>query len=88
MLFWGFGILSIVYEENIEDFVLPINLAIEYLTEASIRPLSKSQWEKTFKKKSEDEKEKEEKSRTMQLIKIGKFDVKYLKKNKSAPNNK
>ncbi len=76
---WGYGILSIVFSKNAESFNLPIELTLNYLTKESIIPLSKSDWENTFEKKINNEKEIEEKARTKQIIKIGKFDLKYLK---------
>ena len=76
---WGFGIFSIVYKENINDFVAPLDLTLKYLTEESIIPLSKSDWERSFKKKIISTREIEEKARTKQLIKIGKLDIKYVK---------
>lgn len=38
---WGYGILSIIYEENTNDFVNPLDLTIKYLKD-SATPLSKS----------------------------------------------
>ncbi len=76
---WGFGTLTLIYEENTENLVSPIELSIDYLKEASILPLSKSEWDKTFGKELKWEREKEEKARTKQILKIGKLDIKYIK---------
>ena len=77
---WGYGILSIIYEENTNDFIEPLDLAIKYLIEESIIPLSKPDWENSFKKEIAKKREIEEKAKTKQLIKIGKLDIKYVKK--------
>ncbi len=76
---WGYGIFSIGYKENTNDFIYPLDLTIKYLTEESITPLSKPDWESSFKKEITNKREIEEKARTKQVIKIGKLDIKYIK---------
>lgn len=76
---WGYGIFSIGYKENANNFIFPLDLILKYLTEESIIPLSKPDWESSFKKEIISKREREEKARTKQVIKIGKLDIKYVK---------
>jgi len=76
---WGYGILSIGYNENRNDFVSPLDLTLKCLTDESIIPLSKPEWEGSFKKEIASKREMEEKARTKLLIKMGKLDLKYVK---------
>ncbi|MDR1623606.1 MAG: hypothetical protein LBS04_01335 [Tannerellaceae bacterium] len=41
--------------------------------------MSKEEWKNSFGKALKEQKKKKECSRTKQIIKIGKFDVKYIK---------
>jgi hypothetical protein len=61
------------------DFKEDLDGLINILKRESLKPLSKEEWENSFGKALEEQREKEEHSRTKQIIKIGKFDVKYIK---------
>ncbi len=76
---WGYGILSIVYKKDSNDFIFSLDLTLKYLTKESITPLSKPDWEGSFKKEITSKRKIEEKARTKRLIKIGKLDIKYVK---------
>jgi hypothetical protein len=52
---------------------------ISILKREDLKPLSKEEWENSFGKELKEQREKEVRSRTKQIIKIGKFDIKYIK---------
>lgn len=52
---------------------------ISILKRENLKPLTISDWESTFGKKLNEEDEIEKKSRTRQLLKIGKLDIKIIK---------
>lgn len=56
---------------------------IGILKREKLMPFSRLEWEEIFGKKLKEEEIKEEKSRTKQILKIGKLDLKYVK-----PKNK
>lgn len=67
------------------DFKNNLDGLISILKREKLKPFSKEDWESSFGKELKEEQEKDEKTRTKQVIKIGKlFDIKYIKKNKKA----
>lgn len=76
---WGFGIFSMVYSEKAENLKLPIEIALKQLSDNFIMPLSRSGWENTFEKEMNKRKKIEERKRTKQVLKTGKFDIRYVK---------
>jgi hypothetical protein len=61
------------------DFKENLDGLISILKRENLNPLSKEEWENSFGKALKEQREKEERSRTKQIIKIGKFEVKYIK---------
>lgn len=55
---------------------------IGILKREKLMPFSRLEWEEIFGKKLKEEEIKEEKSRTKQILKIGKLDLKYVKPKK------
>jgi len=76
---WGFGIFSMVYSEKAENLKLPIELALKQLSNNFIMPLSQSDWENSFEKEINKRKKIEDRKRTKQVLKTGKFDIRYVK---------
>ena len=66
------------------NFKYNLDGLVSILKREKLKPISKEEWENSFGKKLEEEREKEELSRTKQILKIGKIlDVKYIKKQKN-----
>lgn len=65
------------FEENFDGL-------ISIFERENLKPLMKNDWEKTFGEKIKKDKEDEEKSKTKQILKIGRLDIKYIKHNKKV----
>jgi len=67
------------------DFKNNIDGLISILKRENLKPFSKEDWENSFGKELKEQQEKDEKTRTKQVIKIGKLlYIKYIKKNEKA----
>ena len=65
------------------DFKANLDNLINFLKKEGLNPISKDEWDKSTGNKLKEEQELEEKSRTRQILKIGKLDIKYIKRTKN-----
>jgi hypothetical protein len=66
-----------VFKENFDGLISIFN-------RENLKPLSKNNWEETYGLKMKNDKLNEEKSRTKQILKIGKLDIKIIKSGKKV----
>jgi hypothetical protein len=73
-----------------KDWIIPnfknnLDGLISILKRENLKSFSKEDWENSFGKELKEQQEKDKKTRTKQVVKIGKLlDIKYVKKNGSA----
>jgi hypothetical protein len=61
------------------DFQMNLDGLVSIFHRSNLQPLSKEEWENTHGKSLDEEREKAEKAKTKQILKIGKLDIKYRK---------
>jgi len=61
------------------DFQINLEGLISIFHRENLLPLSKEEWEETIGKRLDEARERAEKARTKQILKIGKLDIKYTK---------